>query len=278
MTRAASIAEPATIIVQLETAPEKVKAGSLRQARPGARILAIVTARLIDWSTTPRTVRPTAMIQTSTPLFEMKTVSESGGQELKPASGGRVDEAHVEEGRRRRCRARGEREQPRKGERASADLERDDVGVEAESEREGEEHDQRRAAHGEQAVEGDRLDQVVLGDRQLKPDQQEGDDAEDEEGERRADVDAADVLVVGAHHHLEPARAHGAGPVGDELGPLRREGASVAHQPSPFACCTKVWAAWMPARLLLQPGLVGGHVDDVDAGAHHRIAEAPEKA
>src|SRR3954451_24261479 len=88
ITRAASIAEPATIIVQLETAPEYVKAGSLRHARPGARIFEIVTARLIDWSTRPRTVRPTAAIQTSTPLFEMKIVSESGGHELKPASGG----------------------------------------------------------------------------------------------------------------------------------------------------------------------------------------------
>jgi hypothetical protein len=76
------------IIVQLETAPEKVKAGSRRQAKPGARIRAIVTERLIDWRTIPRTARPTATIHTSTPLFSMKIVSESGGQELKPASGG----------------------------------------------------------------------------------------------------------------------------------------------------------------------------------------------
>ena len=88
MTSAASIAEPATIIVQLETAPEKLKAGSRRQARPGARSFAMVTARLIDCSTSPSTVSPTAVIQTSTPLLAMKTVSESGGQELKPASGG----------------------------------------------------------------------------------------------------------------------------------------------------------------------------------------------
>ena len=88
MTSAASIAEPAMIIVQLETAPEKVKRGSRRQASPGARSLAIVTARLIDCRTTPRTARPTATIQTSTPLLAMKIVSESGGQELKPASGG----------------------------------------------------------------------------------------------------------------------------------------------------------------------------------------------
>ena len=80
MTRAASIAEPATIIVQLETAPEKVKAGSRRQARPGARIRAIVTERLIDCSTIPRTARPTATIQTSGPLLEVKTTSESVGQ------------------------------------------------------------------------------------------------------------------------------------------------------------------------------------------------------
>ncbi len=76
------------IIVQLETAAEKLKVGSRRQARPGARSFATVTARLIDRRTRPTTVRPTAVIQTSTPLLEMKTVSESGGHELKPASGG----------------------------------------------------------------------------------------------------------------------------------------------------------------------------------------------
>src|SRR5262245_66604891 len=88
MTRAATITEPAKIIVQLETAPEKVNAGRRRQARPGARSRAIVTERLIDCSTNPSTAKPTATIQTSTPLFSMKTVSESSGQELKPAFGG----------------------------------------------------------------------------------------------------------------------------------------------------------------------------------------------
>src|SRR5262249_61814766 len=88
MTSAARISEPATIIVQLVTAPEKAKAGSRRQARPGARSFAIVTARLIDWRTKPSTAKPTAAIQTSTPLLLMKMVSESGGQVLKAGAGG----------------------------------------------------------------------------------------------------------------------------------------------------------------------------------------------
>ena len=67
---------------------EKVKAGNRRQARPGARILAIVTERLIDCRMMPRTAIPTATIQTSGPLLEMKIMSESGGQLLKPVSGG----------------------------------------------------------------------------------------------------------------------------------------------------------------------------------------------
>ena len=79
---------PATISTQLETAAEKLNGGSRRQAIPGARSFDTVTARLIAWRTRPRTVRPTAVIQTSTPLLEMKTVSESGGQALKPDSGG----------------------------------------------------------------------------------------------------------------------------------------------------------------------------------------------
>ena len=88
ITSAASIAGPATIITQLETAPEKLNAGRRRQAIPGARSFDTVTARLIAWRVRPRTVRPTAVIQTSGPLFETNTGSDNGGQLLKPVSGG----------------------------------------------------------------------------------------------------------------------------------------------------------------------------------------------
>ena len=151
---------------------------------------------------------------------------------------------------------------------ARADLQRHQVGEEAERQRQGEE---RRSAVAP-ITDSSRLKvigsiSVFSGTDQLEPHQQELDQREHQERERGADEHPADVLVVGAGRQLEPARAGRGDAVGDQLGALRRrvcgrrslllalalDGPPAATWPWTTAC-----ASWMSAACCVSQASYSG--------------------
>ena len=87
---------------------------------------------------------------------------------------------------------------------ARADLERHDVVGQPEEHRHGDEKNHRRAMHREDHVIGVRMQQGVVRNGQLQPNEQRFDPADDEENQPRHHVENADPLVIdrGEPRHL----------------------------------------------------------------------------
>ncbi len=98
--------------------------------------------------------------------------------------------------------------QAREGHVARADHEGNEVVAEAEQNWHADEEDHRGAVHGEEAVEGLRGDEVVVGDEKLDAHQYGFNAGDDKEDEGVADVHQADLLMVDGRnpvlHLIEP--------------------------------------------------------------------------
>ena len=104
--------------------------------------------------------------------------------------------------------------QPREGDVARADHQRQQVVREARPHRHDDEEDHRRAVHGEQLVVGLRRDERVLGRAELDAHQQRLDAAQHEEHHAGVEVEDADLLVVGRRQPRRSSRGARARPRG----------------------------------------------------------------
>jgi hypothetical protein len=121
------------------------------------------------------------------------------------------DEAQVKEDAAREEDPVGERVQARERDVARADHQRDHVVEEHRVQRHDREEDHGRAVHREERVVELRADDVLLGQRELQPDEQRLDSADQQEDERRDAVEDADALVVDGREPRDHARLGGKG-------------------------------------------------------------------
>jgi hypothetical protein len=137
----------------------------------------------------------------------------------------------------------GERVQARERHVARADHQRQEVVREARHHRHHEQEDHRRAVEREELVVALRRQQVVVRRAELEAHQQRLDAADQEEGERRDDVEDPDLLVVGRGEPLGPPRARGLGLdlVGDHLGHWAQCGSGGGHDRFGIPLVCLVW-------------------------------------
>ena len=108
--------------------------------------------------------------------------------------------------------------QPRKGDVARADHQRNEIESQPQHHRNREEEHHRRSVHREDLVVEVRVQDSILGNRELQANQQRLDSAEKKEPERGDDVAPADRLVVHAHDSAEESLSFVPG--SSQLGPL----------------------------------------------------------
>ena len=194
----------------LVTSTVQTRIGIRNSVMPGARILKIVTRKLIAprMELVPISVRP--MIQRSVPVPAIRAARER--RVLGPAGGGgaaRDEEARGHQHAAQRQQPEGQGVDPREGHVRGADLERHDVVAEARQDRDHEQEQHERGVHRERLVVERLVHELQPGDGELRADD-EGEDAAGEEEDDRVDqVQDPDLLVVGGREPLVEAAAYG---------------------------------------------------------------------
>ena len=165
----------------------------------------------------------------------------------RPAGLGRLEEdAAVERDAAEQRQPVRQRVQLRERHVARADHQRHEVVPEAGDQRDDEQEDHRRPVHRHQAVVGLRADERVVRLGELEAHDERLDAADDQEHERRDDVEDPDLLVIGRGQPGEPAPRRRLDAVEHDLGTrgaLRLDSATGFHySPSPSPRCSR-WAA-----------------------------------
>jgi len=155
-------------------------------------MLWMVTMKLIAPASDAIEVRWIPRIHRSCPMSGLPSSRESEKAREED------DAAHEEEPVRQGV-------EPREGDVARADHERDEVVAEARQDRDDEEEDHRRPVHGEELRVAVLRDEVVLGLRKLQAHEQRHQPGGEEEAERGDDVEDADPLVVDRRHPAHDA-------------------------------------------------------------------------
>ena len=189
------------------TSIDHTNIGMRLNVMPGARILKIVTMKLIA----PDRRGDADEDDREAPEVDVDAgrVRLAGERHVRePTAVGRMADEHarVQEQAGEQEDPVAERVEPREGHVAAADLQRDQVVAEPGQHRRVEQEDHRRAVHREELVVGLGRQDVVVRRRELVAHHERGQAGDEEEHERRVDVAHADPLVVDGREEARDAR------------------------------------------------------------------------
>ena len=226
------------------------------------------------------TASPTPTIQASIPFVNRNSLRGERRQGLRAALGRLVEERGEEDDAAEHVEPVGGCAEAREGDPARADLDRQHVGGEPDRERQGEEDDGGRAVERHQLVEDVRREERVLGHDQLRPHQDEEGHGEHERDQRGADVEDADLLVVGRRHVLDPGVAVARCLAGDDFGAgggdggRRHPSVSVLSAGVSVSSLTAVWPSLIRRCCSSIQASYSSAGHDLHLGPHRRVARA----